>query len=112
MEERARRIDDRRVTDLQGIAAAIDLYWTRHTSLPASLTELTGEPGVTISTTDPVSRETYGYQPLDSVRYEVCASFERESEEILRRPTEDLWAHGAGRQCFQLEREEITRNER
>ncbi|HIA74480.1 MAG TPA: hypothetical protein EYN99_08630, partial [Gemmatimonadetes bacterium] len=37
MEERARRVDDRRVADLQGIAAATDLYWTRHSRLPESL---------------------------------------------------------------------------
>ena len=44
-EERARRVDDRRVEDLQGIVAATDLYWTRHSRLPVSLDELTAEPG-------------------------------------------------------------------
>ena len=111
-EERARRIDDRRVADLQGIMAATDLYWTRYSRLPASLDDLTAEPGVKISTTDPASAEIYGYQLLDSVRYEVCASFERESGEISRDPTRDLWAHGSGPQCFQLEAEDITRDER
>jgi hypothetical protein len=85
-EERARRIDDRRVADLRGIVAATDLYWTRHSRLPASLDVLTAEPGVRISTGDPASLETYGYQPLDSARYEVCASFERESGETSRDP--------------------------
>ena len=111
-EERARRIDDRRVEDLQGIRAATDLYWTRHSQLPASLGDLTAEPGVTIRTGDPTSSETYGYQPLDSIRYEVCATFEQESREIARDPKKDLWAHGSGRQCFQLEADEITRDER
>jgi hypothetical protein len=109
-EERARRIDRRRVVDLQGIVAATDLYWTRHSRLPASLDDLTAEPGVTISTGDPASSEIYGYQPMDSSRYEVCASFELESGETSRDPERNLWAHGAGRQCFQLEAEEITRN--
>ena len=112
MEERARRIDDRRVADLQGIMAATDLFWTRHSRLPASLDDLTAEPGVRISTADPASSEIYSYQPLDSVHYEVCASFEQESGEISRDPTRDLWAHGSGRQCFRLEAEEITRDER
>ncbi len=111
-EERARRIDRRRVEDLQAIVAATDLYWTRHSRVPATLDDLSAEPGVTIRTSDPASSEIYGYQPLDSANYELCASFERASGEIARDPERDLWAHGPGRQCFQLEAEEITRNER
>ena len=111
-EERARRMDDRRVADLQGIRAATDLFWTRHSRVPASLDDLSAEPGVTIRTGDPSSSEMYGYQPLDSIGYEVCATFEQESREIARDPNKDLWAHGSGRQCFQLEAEEITRDER
>ena len=111
MEERARRLDDRRVADLQGMVAATDLYWTRHSRLPASLDDLTAEPGVTISTGDPTRSEVYGYQRQDSANYELCASFERESGEIARNPETDLWAHGPGRQCFQLEADEITREE-
>ena len=111
MEERARRLDNRRVTDLRGITAATDLYWTRHSELPASLVGLSAEPGVQISTADPESSETYGYQLLDSVQYELCASFDLESEEIVRDPEKNLWAHGPGQQCFQLEAEEIERNE-
>ena len=109
-EERARRIDRRRVADLRAIVAATDLYWTRHSRLPASLDNLTAEPGVTISTGDPESSEIYGYQPLDSARYEVCANFDRESDETSWDPKRNLWSHGSGRQCFQLEAEEIRRN--
>lgn len=108
MEERARRIDRRRVADLQGIMAATDLFWTRYARLPTSLDDLTAEPGVTINIADPTSFEIYGYQPVDSAHYEVCASFELESGEISRDPERDLWAHGAGRQCFQLEAKDIT----
>jgi hypothetical protein len=106
-EERARRIDDRRVEDLQGIMVATDLYWTRHSRLPASLDDLGAEPGLRISTADPKNSETYGYQLLDSIHYEVCASFERESGEISRNPARDLWTHGTGLQCFQLEAKEL-----
>jgi len=112
MEERARRLDDRRVTDLQGIMAATNLYWTRYSRVPDSLDELIGEPGVQISTADPATSEVYGYQSLDSLRYEVCASFDLASGEISRDPTKDLWAHGEGPQCFSLEAEDITDDER
>jgi len=113
MEERSRRVDQRRVSDLRGIAAATDLYWTRHSTLPVSLDELTAEPGVQISTRDPGTSEIYSYQPMDSTHYEICASFERESGETSREPARaerNLWAHGSGRQCFQLEADEIARN--
>jgi hypothetical protein len=111
MEERARRVDHRRVVDLQGIVAATDLYWTRHSRLPVSLDELSAEPGVRISTRDPASSEIYDYQPRDSMHYEVCASFERESEETSRDPARNLRVHGSGRQCLQFEAKEITRRE-
>ena len=80
-EERARRLDNRRVADLHGIAVATDLYWTRHSRLPGSLDDLAAEAGVRISIADPVTSEIYGYQPLDSIRYELCAHFERDSDE-------------------------------
>ncbi len=133
-QERARRIDDRRVADLHGIAAASNLYWSRHSRLPASLDDLTAAPGLRINTRDPVSSESYGYEALDSSRYEVCATFDRESlagsgEAATVPPVvqmscqgchaaarirvddpvtghvnpRDLWTHGTGRQCFQLQ---------
>ncbi|MDE2784905.1 MAG: hypothetical protein OXK77_18290 [Gemmatimonadota bacterium] len=132
VEERERRIDDRRVGDLHGIAAAANLYWIRHGRLPGSLDDLATEPGLSINTRDPSSSEVYGYQVLDDGRYEVCATFAAESggptgsTSILERSCQgchapgspvaagvddpgaahpglrDLWVHGSGRQCFEM----------
>ena len=132
-QERERRIDDRRVGDLHGIAAATGLYWTRHGRLPASLDDLAAEPGLRISTRDPTSSEMYGYRALDDGRYEVCATFATDSggptrgSSIIQRSCQgchgpgspvatrvddpvaahlglrDLWAHGSGRQCFRMQ---------
>ena len=133
-QERERRIDARRVADLHGIAAASNLYWSRHSRLPASLDDLTAAPGLRVNTRDPVSSETYEYQALDSMRYEVCATFDGESSAGPGEPNtvppvvqmscqgchaaarirvddpvtghinhRDLWTHGIGRQCFQLQ---------
>ena len=110
-DERERRIDERRVSDLTAIASATDLYWTRHSALPESLGELVAEPGVKIVTVDPASADTYDYRTLDSIRYELCATFDQESGEISTEPSRDLWAHGAGRHCFQLDAEQLTRDE-
>jgi hypothetical protein len=109
--ERARRVDARRVGHLQAIAAATDLYWTRHSQLPTSLDELDAEPGVNINRRDPASGEFYGYQPLDSIGYELCAGFETESEQTSGYPARNLWAHGSGRQCFRLEAKEVKRSD-
>tara|TARA_B100000959_G_scaffold45675_2_gene46376 strand:+ start:387 stop:818 length:432 start_codon:yes stop_codon:yes gene_type:complete len=110
MEERARRVDDRRVEDLRGIVAATDLYWTRHSRLPVSLDELTAEPGVRIKTADPANSETYGYQAVDSIHYQLCANFEQVSGETSSNSERNLWAHDSGPQCFQFEAEKIMRN--
>ena len=109
MDERARRMDRRRVDDLERIVSATDLYWTRHSLLPASLDELTAEPGVSIDTRDPAGSENYGYQPVDSTHYEVCANFESESEKVAWGQEKKLLAHGTGRQCFQFEAKELKR---
>ena len=110
MDERARRVDNRRVEDLQGIVDATDLYWTRHSRLPVSLDELTSEPGVRIKTTDPANSEMYGYQAVDSIHYQLCANFEQVSGETSSNSERNLWAHSPGPQCFQFEAEEIMRN--
>ena len=47
-EERARGIDRRRVADLRAIAAATDLYWTRHSQLPATLDDLSTRVRTTV----------------------------------------------------------------
>ena len=144
-QERTRRIDARRVADLHGIAAATNLHWSRHSRLPASLDDLAAAPGLRINTRDPVRSETYGYKTLDSLRYELCATFDGESRAGPGEATpvppagpgeptavppvvqmscqgchaaarirvddpvtgqfnpRDLWTHGIGRQCFQLQ---------
>ena len=112
-EERVRRLDERRVEDLRGIARAMDLYWTRHGRLPASIADLSGEPGVNVSTRDPGTGQDYELRLLDEPTYELCASFERttaESGEPAGRAedvSEDFWSHGVGRRCFRLDAQEV-----
>ena len=134
-EQRARRLDDRRVEDLRGITRAVDLYWTRHGRLPASLDELSRESGVNIDSRDPGTTQLYDYRVLGEETYELCANFQRDLPEspdasgervervggdILvtnperlergsQRVSKGFWAHGAGRQCFQPEVEEVLR---
>ena len=106
-EQRARRLDDRRVEDLRGITRAVDLYWTRHGRLPASLDELSRESGVNINSHDPGTTQLYDYRVLGDKTYELCAHFQRDLPEPSQRVGKGFWSHGAGRQCFQPEVEEV-----
>jgi hypothetical protein len=103
-EERALRLDERRVSDLSDIADAVDLYWRRHGRLPASLDELRQEPTGVANWYAPPPGPPYEYRPLVEKSYEVCATFERDSAAGHRGGVSgDVWAHRAGRQCFKRE---------
>ncbi len=107
LEERARRLDERRVEDLSGISQAIDVYWTRQSSLPASLDRLRPETGANVTIVDPVRGAPYEYRLLEGGKYELCASFEGESRETAGRLNAAFWTHRAGRQCFERVAESV-----
>ena len=102
-EERARRLDDRRVQDLSGISQAIDVYWTRQSSLPSSLDQLRSDTGANVTVSDPATNARYEFRPIEDDRYELCAIFEGESRGSDREGPAGFWSHRAGRQCFQRE---------
>lgn len=104
-EQRARRMDERRVDDLAAIGRATDLYWSRHGKLPANLGELTPDAGSELATRDPESEQPYEYRVLTADQYELCARFQQPSA----RPSGIFWSHPAGRHCFALEVREVTR---
>ena len=98
-QERARRLDQRRVIDLRGIERAVLFYHGKNERMPVSVDELSKEQGVSISN-DPVTGASYGYRVIDGGRFEICAVFDRTSggEAVLG---VDEWRHGAGRHCFE-----------
>lgn len=106
-EARERRLDARRVADLRAFASAVDLYWTRRGSLPASPGELARETELRLTTRDPVTARPYEYRVLGDQRYELCAEFARSSAQEPGASDRDFWAHGPGPRCFRLEAEEL-----
>lgn len=100
-EERARRLDERRMQDLSGIARAVDVYWTRGASLPSSLEALRTETGANITIVDPATGASYDFRPIEREKYELCATFEGDSRDSDRGFDAGFWSHRAGRQCFQ-----------
>ena len=107
-EQRARRIDQRRLDDLRGIAGAVDLHWTREGRLVKSLDEVEAELPSS-SDRDPETGELYSYELLGTDRYRLCATFGRASPTEGRAPRGDFWTHAAGRHCFELEAKKIER---
>lgn len=106
--ERSRQIDAQRVSDLQAIALAIDEHHHARRSLPESLGVVATQPHARLSINDPATGAAYEYRTLDSLRYELCATFDRESDTRLeaslpyeREPR--FWRHGPGHACFTLE---------
>ncbi|WP_440976963.1 DUF5671 domain-containing protein [Pseudoxanthomonas winnipegensis] len=102
--QRALRMDQRRVSDLQDIVTAVQAYATEHRRLPASLADMAAQPGVGLATQDPVSAAPYSYTALGPKRVRLCAAFETDTaDKRPRRPwmIEAQWAHGVGRTCFE-----------
>jgi hypothetical protein len=98
--ERMRRLDDRRVQDLDGIHNAVNRYWSKHEKLPSSLDQLLASPETSVQTRDPLTAQPYGYAVMGIKTYELCADFQRESIDTKSNP---FWAHTAGRRCFRIE---------
>lgn len=108
-EERVRRLDERRAGDLAQIKGAINVYWTSRGQLPGSVELLTEAQGPYLRgyDRDPVTRESYEYRVLDPTTYELCAEFQRPSDDEPPHLAE--WSHPAGARCFRLVPEKTTR---
>ena len=105
-DERARRLDERRVRALQSLAAAVDEYWRVRGRVPQSIAELMRDPRVIADTKDPVTGQEYVYRTVTDRTYQLCADFERQSAGAS---DARLWAHPSGSRCFDLEVDERRR---
>lgn len=111
-EERARQIDQQRLSAIQSIASAIDTYWNANDALPETLAVMQKERDIFLpSLTDPVTGMTYQYIPGENGMYQLCAVFDLPSEnQTSIRPGFDefgrdsgFWQHDAGRHCYDIE---------
>ncbi len=100
--ERARRLDDARVDDLAALRSAIAHHYRVLGVLPDSLPVLPGGGDSSPRSVDPVSGEPYGYERIDARTFRLCATFDLASSGGDGRYRDDVWSHGAGRQCFRL----------
>src|SRR5690606_15319580 len=98
-EERALRLDERRLTDLMRLTAAVDAYWSMHDELPRNLDELMAAQRLRDVPTDPISGHPYTYETIDRDSYRLCTTFDRPSR--ASEPS-NFWQHDAGAQCFDM----------
>lgn len=103
-EQRSKKLDEKRISDLQFINGALQSYWNINKKLPSDLKKLENLPGVLISTNDPKTRQPYVYRVKGTANYELCSEFETESTGTLSR-----WSHGKGQECFEFEIKEESR---
>ncbi len=108
-EGRFQQLDSGRIADLRGVMDATDLFWSRNERLPSSLAELAEDPRTSINTVDPGSGQPYSYRILEEESYELCTTFDRQSDDPSARSTTDFWRHGPGRQCFEIEVDKAVR---
>lgn len=112
--ERARRIDQQRVSDLQSISSAIDQTFNSTTDggkLPAELEDLRKRRDVYFSSlVDPETGFLYTYRVTGPESYQLCANFKTngiddaqtaKSNAIYPMNTgSDFWKHEVGEKCF------------
>ena len=103
-QQRASRLDARRVQDLQRVEAAIDEYARRLDALPPTLDALARGTDRTLALADPQTGVRYGYEAGEARRFRLCADFTTDSRIAVRQAEPWLgedWQHPAGRHCFQ-----------
>lgn len=106
-EARLRRLDDRRVSDLRDVQIATNLHWTRTRSMPDSIDAALKAASRSQPRVDPGTGAAYEYRTLDGTSYELCAVFDRASQDPQAIAGDPFWSHAAGRQCFTLTLKEL-----
>lgn len=111
--ERLRKLDDRRIQDLQTIQSQLISYWQRKNKLPENLSMLRDDISGFSVPADPETNSAYEYKKFSDLEFELCADFKSESRDsginspkaaypaASGTPYGDNWSHGVGRICFE-----------
>jgi hypothetical protein len=101
--QRAAKLDQKRVEDLERIVQAISRYADNHDALPPDLRVLSRQSGRRLSLVDPGDSTPYAYQVTGGRTFRLCAVFATDSAKVGGAAipwADDEWGHAAGRQCF------------
>ena len=107
MQERVRKIDEQRLSDLQALANGIyDIVYKGKpyepsqllAPLPRDIKEAIALSGV-VRSNDPETGTPYVYRVMDETHFQVCAVFALSADH----PYDRFWNHSAGEQCFSFD---------
>ena len=112
-EERLRRFDDQRVSNLQYIQSEVLNYWINKRTLPADLSLVRDDLRGVMIPNDPETGSEYTYVVKGPLTFSLCATFNLPNEgapgipKTAPRAPEyyggglgENWQHGAGSTCF------------
>lgn len=103
-EQRAIRLDEQRVMDLQTIEYEIVNYWREKDTLPPSLSDLERDLYYFELPMDPETQMNYEYSITDALSFQLCAHFSADYKPIPNeRLPQEQWLHSTGRTCFDRE---------
>jgi len=104
---RLEKLDNQRISALQGIQSQIVYYWQKKGTIPANLNELTDSISGYSAPKDPETGAIYEYQGLSNLVFELCANFSAvtpQDQQVTFRAMpgiqNDNWQHAIGRTCF------------
>lgn len=111
-EQRRRRMDEQRVSDLQMIQGQIIDYWVKKGSLPQNLDSLHDNIYGFNAPKDPETKVSYEYIVDDTFKFQLCANFSTSNNgndsklntsRVMYSPYDTYqqnWQHESGRTCF------------
>jgi len=106
-EQRQRRFDDERVSDLQMLQDRIINYWAQKEVLPQNLSDLEDSISGFAVPQDPETEMSYKYNVMGELAFELCADFKTSSEGLGSVKSyyygsfQQNWEHEAERTCFE-----------
>ena len=107
LDERAKKFDDQRVSDLTSIQYQVVNYFQKKGTLPIALGDLNDPLASFMVPTDPLTGDTYIYQSTGQDSFMLCATFAfpsriQDSKTIMLAPTDSFqtFTHDKGKVCF------------
>ena len=115
-EQRLRRFDERRVSDLQSIQSEIVYFWQNKQRLPQNLEELHDDIRGYTASLDPETSQNYTYEITGTLSFRLCATFHFANtigtNEVVPRGVytepaakpvgqSDNWSHPEGQHCYE-----------
>lgn len=116
VKQRAIRMDEQRVSDLQNIQYQVIYYWQQKEELPTTLDDLKDDIYGYSAPVDPITGVPYTYKVDGDLTFSLCATFSLASDQTYPsgkapiapssypgdpRGGSDTWTHDAGTDCFE-----------